>query len=290
MQASYPMVIDELKRLLLSIRQTGAALDVHQIHGVIVAQIQYNHPEIFKTVVKRDGSTFSVSTKWVRKFLAHEMNWTLRWATCASQKTPADADYQLHTSLLHQAYSVRRYAIPSNLQVNSDQTQVIYQQSSTSTYERKGSRQVSTVGLEEKRAFTLNVAISASGALLPFQIIFKGKTKASLPTASSFHYDEAIDLGFSFEISGTDNYWANMKTMKSFALPHTSILRRSICCLIHFKSVFGNLISGQSTRLSSFELGCSITIPGSSSIMFLEDAQVFGNPAMLVSNACSSLR
>ncbi|KAF8331406.1 uncharacterized protein EI90DRAFT_2920527, partial [Cantharellus anzutake] len=93
--------------------------------------------------------------------------------------------------------------------VNSDQMQVIYQQSSALTYERKGSRQVSTIGPDEKQAFTLNVAISASGVLLPFQVIFKGKTKASLPAPGSPSHDEANQLGFLFEFSGSDNYWAN---------------------------------------------------------------------------------
>src|SRR5260370_36653645 len=52
--------------------------------------------------------------------------------------------------------------------------------------------------------------ISASGVLLPFQAIFKGKTKVSLPSASSLCSDEADRLDFLFEFSGTDNYWANI--------------------------------------------------------------------------------
>src|SRR5258708_38344331 len=60
--------------------------------------------------------------------------------------------------------------------------------------------------------------ISASGVLLPFQAIFKGKTKVSLPSASSLCSDEADRLDFLFEFSGTDNYWANIKMMKSFVI------------------------------------------------------------------------
>jgi len=175
----------------LGIQQAGAALDIHQIRGVIIAQIQYKNPEIFKIMVNKDRSTFVVSTKWVWKFLTEEMNWTLWRATHASQKIPVDADYQLHASLLRHAHSVCHFLIPCNLRVNSDQTQVIYQQSSASTYETKGSHQISTIGLDEKQVFTLNVAISASGVLLPFQAIFKGKTKASLPSANSLCSDEA---------------------------------------------------------------------------------------------------
>src|SRR6266705_1068373 len=146
------------------------------------------------------------------------MNWSLRWATCALQKIPSNANEKIYGSLLRQAHSTCHYAIPSALWVNSDQTQVIYQQNSTSTYEQKGSHQVSTVRHDEKRAFTLNVAISASGTLLPFQAIFRGKTPASLPSMSTPSYDEAMQLGFIFEFSGNDTYWANITTMKSFVL------------------------------------------------------------------------
>lgn len=122
----------------------------------------------------------------------------------------------MHTSLLRQAYSVHHYMIPCELWVNSDQTQVIYQQNSTSTYETKGSCQVSTVGHDEKRAFTLNVAVSASGMLLPFQAIFQGKTPASLPSRNAPCYHKAMELGFIFGISSNDTYWANIEMMKTF--------------------------------------------------------------------------
>jgi len=108
-------MIKEIRQILLGIQQVGATLDVHQIHGVIIAQIQYTNPNIFKTVVNRDNSMFVASTKWVWKFLTEEMNWTLQCATCASQKIPADADHQLHASLLHHAYSVHNFSIPCNL-------------------------------------------------------------------------------------------------------------------------------------------------------------------------------
>ncbi|KAF8318611.1 uncharacterized protein EI90DRAFT_3133107 [Cantharellus anzutake] len=214
--ASYPETIEAIKQTLLSIRQAGAALDAHQIRGVIIAQIQHSRPSILRTVVRKDGSIFAASMGWVRKFLKEEMKWSLRRATHASQKIPPNADDKIYSSLLRQAYSIRRYMIPDSLRVNSDQTQVIYQQNSTSTYEKKGSRQVSTVSHDEKHAFTLNVAISANGGLLPFQAIFRGKTPASLPSINAPNYDDTKRLGFLFEISGNDTYWANIGTMQSF--------------------------------------------------------------------------
>jgi hypothetical protein len=84
------------------------------------------------------------------------------------------------------------------------------------TYEAIGASQVSAVGQEEKCAFTLNVTISASGILLPFQAIFLGKLSKSLPDSESEGYKEAHALGFQFESLMTDTYWTMLDTMKMF--------------------------------------------------------------------------
>ncbi|KAF9513552.1 hypothetical protein BS47DRAFT_1372518 [Hydnum rufescens UP504] len=126
----------------------------------------------------------------------------------AAQKIPEDADYQICHALLQQALSIRDYNIPAALRVNSDQTQVIYHQSSSLTYDAIGVKQVSAISQEEKRAFTLNVAVSAT--------IYQSKSLKSLPSPTCDGYDEAMALGFRFESSMTDTYWVTGDTMKSF--------------------------------------------------------------------------
>jgi hypothetical protein len=46
--------------------------------------------------------------------------------------------------------------------------------------------------------------------------IFQGKTKLSLPAASSPNYDNAMKAGFKFEFSGMKTYWSNQETMHAF--------------------------------------------------------------------------
>ena len=73
------------------------------------------------------------------------------------------------------------------------------------------------IGKDEKRAFTLMVGISMSGEVLPFQAVYAGKTKGSLPTSSAFNYTKATEeLKFRFESSGNDTYWSTMATMQSY--------------------------------------------------------------------------
>ncbi|KAF8988262.1 hypothetical protein BDZ89DRAFT_974934 [Hymenopellis radicata] len=77
-----------------------------------------------------------------------------------------------------------------------------------------GANQVPIAGLDDKRAFTLTVAVSGSGDLLPFQAIYSGLTNGSAPSADARGRQAANKLGFLFDHSGTKTYWANERTLK----------------------------------------------------------------------------
>jgi hypothetical protein len=103
------------------------------------------------------------------------------------------------------------------LVVNFDQTQVTLAPGNRMSWAETGSKQVGMVGMDEKRAFTLVVGVSANGTLLPFQAVYVGKTNTSLPSAAdSPNYADAIKAGFKFEASGTGTYWSNQSTMRSY--------------------------------------------------------------------------
>ncbi len=70
--------------------------------------------------------------------------------------------------------------------------------------------------MDEKRAFMLLVSVAADGKILPFQAIYQGKTKLSLPVATSSNHSDAMDAGFKLEFSGTKTYWSNQETMCVF--------------------------------------------------------------------------
>ncbi|KAJ6458907.1 hypothetical protein C8R47DRAFT_921568, partial [Mycena vitilis] len=142
------------------------------------------------------------------------LGWSERRSTKAAQKLPANHEKVLEEAFFRQAHVIRDYAIPAALRVNTDQTQLVYQQGSGSTWNQRGAKQVATVGQEEKRAFTLIPSISASGVLLPMQAVFMGKTDMSCPTSRASRYDEAIALGYVMIPSKTSTYWSNQRTMQ----------------------------------------------------------------------------
>ncbi|KAJ7304728.1 hypothetical protein DFH08DRAFT_639352, partial [Mycena albidolilacea] len=141
------------------------------------------------------------------------LGWSERRATKAAQKLPAHYEKILDDAFLREAYVIRDYAIPAALRVNTDQTQLVYQQGSSSTWNERGAKQVATIGQEEKRAFTLVPSISASGVLLPIQSVFSGRTAASCPSPASNRYREAVELQYSMVPSLTATYWSNHDTM-----------------------------------------------------------------------------
>jgi hypothetical protein len=202
-------VKQKILELLRGIRQSGSAITVATTRGCIMGYLAHYLPEM---LVK-----FKCSDAWVRRFVFRELKWVMRKPTKASKKVPADADYQIENSFFRHVLTFREALIRhAAFQVNMDQTQVVYQNGVGLTFDQLGAEQISVVGLEEKRAFTLVVAISGAGDLLPFQAVFQGKTQQSVPSRNAHGREEAQDLGFYFQHSGTSTYWSNQMTMKQW--------------------------------------------------------------------------
>lgn len=211
-EAPYPSIVTKVKAQLRYMRKVGAPVSLVDVRAILVAHISIDAPELFE-----DG-TFRVSDGFVYKFIEVIMDWSHRMPTKAAQKLPQNADELTFASVMRLCLAIRDNTITAALRVNSDQTNVIYQGGSRFTYNQRGAKQVAVVGEEEKRAFTVFVGVSASGVALPFQVIFKGKSRESLPRRSSPLYDEAVEIGMRFEFSNTDTYWSTLQTMKDYVI------------------------------------------------------------------------
>ncbi|KIY47277.1 hypothetical protein FISHEDRAFT_22535, partial [Fistulina hepatica ATCC 64428] len=140
----------------------------------MVALIQHKQPELFDRVLS-DGARFCCSDTFVKKYLCNYLKWSERSLTCAGQKTPTNAVDLLRESALREAFLIRDFGIPAELRVNTDQTNSPYAHGARRTWNKSGEKQVTTVGHEEKRAFTLVPSISASGEVLAMQAIYQGQ-------------------------------------------------------------------------------------------------------------------
>lgn len=108
------------------------------------------------------------------------------------------------------AHTIATEHTPPELVVNADQTGVNYLIMGNKTWAPRGDKQVPAIGQEEKRAFTTMVAFTASGYMLPFQAIYKGKTTLSLPSVEVRQAAEAMGILFT---SRGDRHWSNLPCM-----------------------------------------------------------------------------
>jgi hypothetical protein len=179
----------------------------------MIALIQHNVPEI---LVPKNGKP-CLPIRSVRRFLQYQLNWTVRVATKASQKLPDNWQDQCKKPFFDLlVYTINREHIHQSLVINADQTAVVLIPGANQrTYNEKGVKQVSLLGLEEKRALTVLLATSADGKVLPAQEVWFGKTVASLPTPTA--RAESESEGFLFS-TNPKNHWSNEATMYDFFL------------------------------------------------------------------------
>jgi hypothetical protein len=215
-------LLAEIKITLASLRASSVRLDLASICGVMIGIITTRVPEIFKISVvhKVKGcyiwDHFHCRESFVRKFLQNEMKWSLRRSTRPGKKAPDGVTFILTNAFLRLTHTISENGVTIKLCVNTDQTMVIYAADASETYAPKGLKQVEVIGKDEKRGFTVVVGISMSGEVLPFQAVYVGSTKHSLPTPDAPGYLEATELlKFQFESGGT-NHWSTLSTMKRY--------------------------------------------------------------------------
>lgn len=192
---SYPEVVDCITNQLRGIRTTGLQVNIHVARALMLAIINTHIPHIMAPH-PRYGTIFTCSEYFVRDFLKVRMSWSLRQGTQAAKKIPENWEDTCEMTYYRIVHLMIRYKIPTSLLINMDQTGIILIPGADSTYHEKGAKQVHILGKTEKRAYTLAVASSCDGDILPFQAVWGGKTIASCPKPDVRR--EAESLGFHF--------------------------------------------------------------------------------------------
>ena len=110
---------------------------------------------------------------------------------------------------------MEKYQIPPSLIINFDKTLSKYVQISLNTMEKKGTKNVSISGIDDKR--------SMENKLLPMQLIYKGKTGQSLPKIQ-------FPSGFTFSanLKHYSNEMESLKFLKEIILPYVKTEREML--------------------------------------------------------------
>lgn len=141
------------------------------------------------------------------------MGWSFKSSTTNSSKLPNDWKEQGTKLVQRLAYLVKAHDIPPKLVVNMDQaTLSLVQCAGERTYARKGAREISVMGRDDKRPITLVPSLTAASQMLPMQVIFEGKIKNVLlqsPIVVSVRHKGWL-------LMYTTNRWSNLKTTKEW--------------------------------------------------------------------------
>lgn len=218
----HPTLVEEIKKELQGIRSSG--IEVTRILGrsVMIAIIEKRQPDLLKS--------FKVSETFVGQFFDSVMKWSIRSGTQAVAHLPDDFAISCERAFHRIVYLVREYDIPSRLIINFDQTGLLLLTSRNKTYEQRGARDVKIAAKGEKRAFTLYVASTPAGDILPFQAVWAGKTDHSLPKCPEVA--DAQRQGIIFTPANSGKRTSHFSTLHSMKIYVTDVLQPYIKSVI----------------------------------------------------------
>ena len=182
----------------------GIAITVSIARSLIVSHIEAKIPDL----LTEEG--FKCSDGFVRQFLDTELEWSWRTGTRAAQKVPSNWESLCEAMFLRIVHVILMRNTPSEAILNGDQTGVHVLPTGNKTWDEIGTKQVDIFGKEEKRQFTLMITTSCSGAMLPVQTIWSGKTVQSLPAA---HLREPLEKDGHVWSCGGEKHWSNFQCM-----------------------------------------------------------------------------
>ena len=122
---------------------------------------------------------FSKPHSWVQS-LYQCRGYTRRASTTSRPPVPPGLYSECRRDYLQDIDSkIKKYGIPPELVLNSDQTPSSYVSVGKSTMAQKGSTAILIKSVTDKHAITLNFGVTLANDYLPMQVIYSGKTKAS---------------------------------------------------------------------------------------------------------------
>jgi hypothetical protein len=145
-----------------------------------------------------------------------KLDWSVRKGTRAARHIPDNAQDLCEEAAMRYVSVIAEHHIPADLIIGMDQQGITILIGNDHTYDKKGSKQVDLAAQDERRAYTLCVASTASGIMLPFQQVWSGATEGSLPK-KHIRKPAEDENGFRFVFAKSkkqSSHFSTFKTMK----------------------------------------------------------------------------
>ena len=208
----------EIQTIIKAMRDNGAVVNTSIAIAIAIGVVRKRD----RSLLKEEGGPLELTKNWAKSIL-QRMGFVKRRGNTKA-KVAVEQFEALKTQYLFDIKAtVEMMEIPPELVINWDQTGIKIVPVSSWTMEKKGTRRVEIAGVDDKRQITATFAATAVGDFLPVQLIYQGKTSASLP-AFTFPDDWCVTY--------TPNRWANEQTTKAYIediiLPYVNEKRRQL--------------------------------------------------------------
>ena len=187
-----------LQQLIITMRTRGTPIGTSVVIGI-------GQGILMK--YKSNCSDIKLNKEWARSVL-RRMGFTKRRANSKSKFLPDDFEKIKEQFLTDVQSVIHMEEVPPSLVLNWDHTAMKIVPSSQWTMEKKGTKRVEIVAVDDKRQITAVFACSMSGKFLPMQLIYKGTTNRCLPKDVKFPSD--------WHVTHTENHWANEITTVAY--------------------------------------------------------------------------
>lgn len=199
-----PLTLGELdtkaQQYIRSLRSAGTPVNAR----IVLAAAEGIVKATDRNMLADYGGHIQLTLSWAYSLLKR-MGFVKRKATLKCKLTLTDEAFEKakKSYLKKIKRSVKDGKIPPELVINMDQTGIKVIPASEWTQEERGSARVEVAGIGDKRQITVTLAGTLSGRLLPFQVLYEGKTARCHPVTA---FPEGCDIWH------TPNHWANSET------------------------------------------------------------------------------
>ena len=205
--------IDEnVRKFLIALRNRGGVVNSMIAITTAKALIAENTDASFNYLTYVD-----ISKTWA-KSLFKRMGFVQCASTIGKVHIPESAIREAELSFQHKIVNfVEKYNIPSSLVLNSDQTV------GRTTLAQRNTTTVTIAGSTDKRSITATFTVTLGGKMLPFQLIYGGKTMRWLPSVS---FPESFSLSVNEKhFSNTDEV---IKHLMEVVVPYVNQQRKEL--------------------------------------------------------------
>ena len=179
-----------------AVREAGGVITTGITIAAGKAIVRKFNPTLFG---ETNGPALELTPNWAKSLL-YRMGFAKRKG-CSTKKLMVHNSEEIKEQFLNDIVTVANMEdIPDDLILNWDHTAINIVPVSSWTMNQKGEKRVEIVGLDDKRQITAVLCGALSGEILPFQLIYQGKTSACLPK---------VKLPKDWLLSFTPNHWPN---------------------------------------------------------------------------------